>query len=89
MKQLIRKVNHPDFAVKISVHEVEDLKRSVETGSNIVFLGLIIGALILAGSFTLFIDHGPYIANMPIVSGLQFLLATLFGFLAFYNYIKK
>ncbi len=89
MRQFIRKVNHPDFAVKMSVQEIDDLKRSVETGSNIVFLGLIIGALILAGSITLFLDHGPYIASMPIVSGLQFLLATLFGLLAFYNYIKK
>jgi ubiquinone biosynthesis protein len=89
IKQLIRKVNHPDFAAKISVQEIDELKRSIETGSNIVFLGLIIGALILAGSVTLFLDHGPYIASMPIVSGLQFLLATLFGMLAFYNYIKK
>lgn len=89
LKQLMRKLNHPEFSHKISIREMDDLRRSIESSSNILFLGLIIGALILSGTLGMFLNQGPYILAMPVLSSLQFLLAVLFGVLAFYNYIKK
>lgn len=89
IKQFVRKVNHPGFAFRVSLVELEDIKRSIETSSNILFLGLIIGALILSASMALFLERGPFLFNMPVVSTLCYSLAIGLGFVAFYNYIRK
>lgn len=88
-KQLVRRLNHPDFAIRLSVDELEDIKRSIETSSNIVFLGFVIGALILSGSLTLFLDRGPYLFTFPAISTLSYLAAAILGLVAFRNYIRK
>lgn len=89
MKQIVRKINHPDFSLRLSLVELEELKRSVETSSNILFLGLIIGSLILSASITMFIDHGPVFWHIPLVSAIGYGLASVLGIVGFYNYIKK
>ncbi len=89
VKQFVRKVNHPDFAFRHSLVEIEELKRSVETSSNIIFLGLIIGSLILSASMTMSLQSVPLFLEIPIVSAIGYGLATLLGLVAFYNYIKK
>lgn len=89
VKHLVRKLNHPDFAVRFSVNEMEDLKRSIETSSNIIFLGFVIGALILSGSLTLFLQRGPYLFSLPAISTLSYSLAAILGLVAFRNYIRK
>lgn len=89
LKQFIRKTSDPDFAIRVSMVEVDDLKRSIETSSNIMFLGLIIGSLILSGSLTLSLQGGPLLFHMPLVSALLYIFAGVLGLVAFYNYIKK
>ena len=89
IKQFVRKVNHPDFAFHLSLVELEELKRSIETSSNILFLGLIIGALIVSASGMMFIQNGPYVLQIPVASAVAYGLACLLGLVAFYNYIKK
>lgn len=89
LKQFVRKINHPDFAFKLSLVELDELKRSVETSSNIIFLGLVIGSLILSASLTMFLTHGPFVFHMPVVSALGFALATVLGLVGFYTYIRK
>jgi ubiquinone biosynthesis protein len=89
IKQFVRKVNHPDFAFRLSLVELDELKRSIETSSNILFLGLVIGALIVGGSLTSFLENGPTLFQMPLVSALCFLFASALGLLGFYNYIRK
>ena len=89
LKQFIRKVNHPDFAFRLKLVELDELKRSVETSSNIIFLGLIIGSLILSGSITMHLKDMPYFLNMPVVSAVSYIMAGVLGLVAFYNYIRK
>jgi len=89
IKQFARKIGHPDFAFRLSLVELEELKRSVETSSNIVFLGLIIGSLILSASITMFIERGPFLFHLPLVSAIGYILAGVLGLVAFYNYIRK
>lgn len=89
LKQFIRKVNHPDFAYRHSLVEFEELKRSIETSSNILFLGLIIGSLIVSASLTMSLKDVPLVLEMPVVSAVGYLLALLLGLVGFYNYIKK
>lgn len=89
LKYFIRRVNSPDFSIDISVHQVHELKRSVESSSKILFLGLIIGSLILSASVLVIFDKGPKFFDIPMVSLISYSLASLLGMVAFYNYIKK
>jgi ubiquinone biosynthesis protein len=89
VKHLVRRLNHPDFAVRFSIAEVEDLKRSVETSSNLIFLGLIIGAMIVGGSMALGFKEGPYFLQMPAAAATLYSIAALLSLIAFRNYIRK
>lgn len=89
LRQFMRKVNHPGFAFRLSLVELEELKRSIETSSNIIFLGFIIGALILSASGLMFLPAGPRVLEIPVASAIGYSLAGLLGLVAFYNYIKK
>jgi ubiquinone biosynthesis protein len=82
-------VNHPDFAFRLSLVELEEFNRTLEKSSNLLFLGLVIGSLILSGSATMFLPSGHLIAGIPLLSALFFSLAGGLGLLAFRNYIRK
>jgi ubiquinone biosynthesis protein len=89
IKQVVRKVNHPEFAFRLSLVELEEVKRSLETSSNILFLGLIIGSLIMSSSLIMALDRGPFVGHMPLMSVIGFSLAGALSLVAFYNYIRK
>lgn len=89
LKQFIRRVGNPDFSLQISVSEIDDLTHSIETSSNILFLGLIISAMIISGSMLYDSQHGPFVLNMPLVSAILYGAAAGLGLLGFYNYIRK
>lgn len=89
LKQFIRKVGNPDFSFRVSLVELEEVKRSIETSSNILFLGLIISSMIISGSMLFDSGHGPVVFNMPLVSALLYGAAAFLGVVGFYNYIRK
>lgn len=88
-RQALRKLNSPNFHWKIQVGEVTELKRSVEKGSNIVFLGLVISSLTMSGTAALFLESSRSIWGIPAVSAVLYGLAIFYGFVAVYNYIRK
>jgi ubiquinone biosynthesis protein len=89
LKQFIRRVGNPDFAFRLSLTELDEVKRSIETSSNILFLGLIIGSCIVSASMLFNSGPGPYVFSMPLVSALLYGIAGGLGLVAFYNYIRK
>lgn len=89
IRQFVRRVNHPDFAFRLSLVELEEVKRSVESSSNIIFLGLVIGSLVMSGSAALFLTHLPQFLGMPVLSTLFYGMAATLGVVAVRNYIKK
>lgn len=89
LKHLLRRVNSPDFSVKLSIHQVEDYKKSIESSANLIFLGLVIGSLVLSGSIIFVYDRGPTVFNLPLLSVVFFMLAGFLGFVATVNYVKK
>lgn len=89
LRQLVRKVNSPDFIAKLHVEHVDELRRAVAKSSNLLFLGIIIGALLIAGSLSLNFATRYYVLDMPYISAILFALAILYGLVAFYNYLKK
>lgn len=86
---LLRKINNPDYAMRIQIQELQDLKRSFESSFNLVFLGLIIGSLILSASFIAVHDSATYIAGIPTMSFIGYMGAAVLGLVAFINYIRK
>lgn len=85
----LKKINSPDHAFQIRVKEIKDLKRSVESSSNLLFLGLIMASLILSASF-IFVHHtADSMVGMPTMSFVGYIIALLLGAIAFLNYIKK
>ncbi len=89
LRQLTRKLNDPGFAVRLQMQEMDDLQRAVETSSNIIFLGLVIGSLILGASGLMFLQQGPFFLGLPFLSAIGYGLAAVLGLVAFRNYIRK
>lgn len=89
MKQFARKVNHPDFSMRMRIDQIDDLKRSIEISAKTIFLGIIIGSLIMGGSLTVFLEQGPYIFGFPALTTVAYGLAMAVGLVAFRNYIRK
>jgi ubiquinone biosynthesis protein len=71
------------------VEDIQDLKRSVEVSFNLVFLGIIIGSLVLSASYIYVHDHENLISGFPAMSFFGYLFAGFLGIIAFINYIKK
>lgn len=85
----LRKMNSPDYAIRLRVQEIDDLKRSFELSFNLLFLGIIIGCLLLSSSFIFVYPTENHIVGMPTMSFIGYLLAAGLGVIAFINYIKK
>ncbi len=86
---LFRKLNNPDQAIKIQIKEMQELKRSVEISFNLLFLGIIIGSLILSASLIYVEGRGAKIMAMPTLSFFGYTLSAVLGIAAFINYIRK
>ena len=89
VRQFVRRVNHPDFAFRLSLVELEEVKKSLESSSNLMFLGLVIGSLMISGSATMFVDRGHVLFGIPLLSAIFYGLAGALGLAAFRNYIRK
>jgi Predicted unusual protein kinase len=86
---MLRKVNSPDHSFKMQVPDIQELKKSVEVSFNLLFLGVIIGALILSSSFIFVHPTENHLMGMPTMSFIGYSVAVILGLAAFINYIKK
>lgn len=89
LRNFFRKVNSPNFAVQMNVPQLEETKRAIETSSNILFLAIIIGSLIMSSAILVAVTGTEGGAGMPLLAVIGFTLAIMLGALGFYNYIKK
>lgn len=89
VRQVLRKINAPDFAIRVDWVGGEDFKKTVETSSNLIFLGLVIGSLILSAALIATFKPSHDLWGLPTLSLVCFALASLLGLVAFYNYIKR
>lgn len=89
IKILLKRLGSPEHAWKFELQEMEELRRSIESSSNIIFLGIIISSLILSGSALMFLEDTAFIVGVPAYSFGLYSLALLLGIVSFYNYIRK
>ncbi len=86
---MLRRLNSPDYASKIHIKNLDDLRKSVETSFNLLFLGIIMAALLGSASFILVQPTTNQLGGIPAFSFIGYFLAICLGIIAFFNYIKK
>ncbi len=86
---LFRKFNSPEHAFKLQLKEFGEFKKSIEASFNLLFLGIIIGCLLLSASLIVTHPTEAMIAGIPTLSFIGYLAALVLGFAAVINYIKK
>ncbi len=87
LKQVLRKWNSPDHSMSISIKEIKDLRRSLNHSSSLLFLGLVIGSLILSSSLVVALSKVP--GDMPILSIVGYAIASVLSLVAVIDYIKR
>lgn len=85
----IRKKNLPNQYQLIKIDELQEFKKSFEISSNLIFLGIVIGSLVLSGSIALDKQKVPIFLDLPLVSTVCFGTSIFLGLIAFYNFMKK
>lgn len=85
----VKKKNMPNQATLVRIEDLAELKKSFEISSNLLFLGIVIGSLVVAGSIALDKQAVPLILDMGLVSTVCFGTAIFLGLIAFYNFMKK
>jgi ubiquinone biosynthesis protein len=86
----LRKINSPDHAIRLNIRGLDELRRAVEITRNLLFLGLIIGSLILSASIVFTMPGEPHrLWGLPTVSFVLYLLAAVLSVAAFFNYIRR
>ncbi|MEZ0391924.1 MAG: ABC1 kinase family protein [Pseudobdellovibrionaceae bacterium] len=87
---LLRKVNSPQHTFKLKLNDIQDLKKAVTTSFNLLFLGIIMGSLLLSASYIYVHDQQHLVqGSIPAASLIGYLAAGFLGVIAFFNYIKK
>lgn len=86
---LIRKLNSPNHHFRFQLVELEDIKKSIESSFNLLFLGIVIAALILSGSMVYMHPNQEMIFSMPMLTFVLYSMAGFLGIVGFFNYIKK
>lgn len=90
IKQFARKVNNPNYSLNISISEIETYRKTIENSSNLVFLGVVIGALLVSSSIILLSDTKmPTILGLPALTAIGYFVAMGLGLVSFYNYIRR
>jgi len=86
---LLRKISSPNYSSKIQLPELKEVKKSIELSFNLLFLGIIIGSLILSASVLALHPSEQMIAGVPTLSFFGYLIAVFLGVISFFNYIRK
>jgi ubiquinone biosynthesis protein len=77
IRQFARKVNSPDYSVKVSIAEIDRHSDSVDRGSSMIFLGLMSAALTISSTMILVADLDlPTILGLPALSVVGYALAA-------------
>ncbi len=77
LKTHLRKINHPDYAESIEIKGVRDIQKTVYQTGRLVFIGIVVAALTIAGAMTIDHEGGQMIYGFPLLSMIMFSLAGL------------
>ena len=89
IRQALRKWNHPEHASRIELVGLADLERSLSKSASLMFLGLVIGSLLVSGAIALHASQQATLLGFPAWPALSISFALALGLVAFYNYIRR
>ena len=89
VRQLLRRLMSPDFAIKVELVELKKLRKTQKNSANLVFLGFIIAALLIGAAMLMDAQIGPTVLGMPVLAATHYGVALALGFVAFVNYIRR
>ena len=87
--QLIKKFNNPDYRFNLEIHNLVKFGKVFEKSATLIFLGVVIGGLLIGASIALHYDFRIMFLGLPLPSSIGFLSAFLLSLVAFYQYIKR
>lgn len=86
---LFRRLNSPNHSIRLQIHEWDEMRKSIQSSFNLLFLGIVIAALIVSASFVSVESQSVQIAGLPTLSFILFLISGVLSFFAFINYFRK
>ncbi len=85
----LKKWNQSEGYKNIRIDQFTEFKRSIETSANLLFLGFIIGCLIISGAMALGNQTLPTLLGLPVVSTVCYGLASILAMVSLINYLRK
>lgn len=82
-RQILRKLNSPDFSHRVEIKELYNIKRTLVGSAKLIFTGLVISSLVISASFLLTQPANNVIIGVPSSSFSLYILATILFFLSF------
>lgn len=77
IKSQLRKINQPDYAKAIEIKHLQSVESSIFQSGRFVFVGLVIGALTIAGAMTIEVKSYGAVYGFPLLSLVLFSLAAI------------
>ena len=89
LRQLIRKVNSPDFVAKMRIENAAEIVRAQRYSGDLSFMGLTIAGSVIAGAMSLDFATKITVLGLPLVSAILFGVAAFTGSIALFRYIRN
>lgn len=85
LRQALRKINHPSFALKVDLLGIQELPKSVNRFGVMLYWGLIISSLIISATTMLGQPSDHLVLGLPFSSFVGYSLAIFFGAWAYWK----
>lgn len=85
IRQVLRKVNHPAFALKVDLLGISDLPKAIDRFGVMLYWGLIISSLIISATTMLGQHSDKSILGLPAAAFVGYTLAIFFGAWAYWK----
>ncbi len=77
IKTHIRKMNQADYAQSIEIKNLKEIQKTFYNSSRLIFIGLIVSSLTIAGAMTVDIESQKMVYGFPLLSMVMFSMAGL------------
>jgi len=89
VKNYLRKVNTVGYAKPIEIQGLDEFQGLLANIARMIFFAIINASLIIGGALCAGLPGVPAYYGISLLSWVLFGIATLFGFIAFYHYVKR
>ncbi len=77
LRQLMRRMNNPDWHFKVSLKELDGLQRALDKSASLNFLGMVIAGLLISSALFHQQQDGLWFLGLPLLSSVTLIIAAL------------